>query len=144
MRALKVAFFSLAALIPAPSFSDTLVAATTIRGSQTIGPADVAIQPGVTPGALNSPEDAVGMEARVNLYPGRPIRATDLRPPAVIGRNDVVTLHYSDGGISIVTEGRALDRAAAGERLRVLNLASRTTVTAVATGPGRADVGDLQ
>lgn len=144
MRALDAALFLLVALLPASSFADTLVATTTIRGSQTIGPADVAMQSGVTPGALNSPDDAVGMEARVNLYPGRPIRATDLRPPAVIGRNDVVRLHYSDGAISIVTEGRALDRAAVGERLRVLNLASRTTVTAIATGPGRADVGDLQ
>lgn len=144
MRAFHLALVPLAVLAAWPSLADTLVAATTIRGSETIGPDDVSIQPGSTPGALISPADAVGMEARVNLYPGRPIRPADLRPPAVIGRNDVVTLHYSDGGISIVTEGRALDRAAVGERLRVLNLTSRATVTAIATGPGRAKVGDLQ
>jgi flagella basal body P-ring formation protein FlgA len=83
------------------------------------------------------------MEARVNLYPGRPIRAGDLRAPAVIDRNEVVTLQYRAGAISIVTEGRALDRAAEGERLRILNLSSRVTVTAVAIGPGLAEVGDL-
>lgn len=143
MRAFRLVLVLLAAFNAWPSLAETLVAATTIRGSETIGPDDVAIQPGITLGALSSPADAVGMEARVNLYPGRPIRPGDLRPPAVIGRNDVVTLQYSDGGISIVTEGRALDRAAVGERLRVLNLASRATVTAIATGPGRAEVGDL-
>lgn len=144
MRAVRLAFVAVAVLAAWPSLAETLVAATTIRGSETIRPEDVAVQPGITPGALSAPADAVGLEARVNLYPGRPIRPSDLRPPAVIGRNDVVTLHYSDGGISIVTEGRALDRAAVGERLRVLNLASRATVTAIATGPGRAEVGDLQ
>ena len=41
----------------------------------------------------------------------------------------------------IVTEGRALDRAGIGERLRVLNLSSRTTVTATVQGAGLATVG---
>jgi len=126
-----------------PVLADTLVAATTIRGSATIEPEDVAIRPEITPGTLRSPAEAIGMEARVNLYPGRPIRPGDLRPPAVIDRNDVVTLQYTKSGILIVTEGRALDRAAEGEVLRILNLASRVTVTAVAVGPGRAEVGEL-
>jgi flagella basal body P-ring formation protein FlgA len=97
--------------------------------------------PGDTPGALRGPAEALGLEARVNLYPGRPIRGGDLGPPAVIGRNEIVTLHYARGALSIVTEGRALDRAAEGERLRILNLSSRSTVTAVAAGPGLAVIG---
>jgi flagella basal body P-ring formation protein FlgA len=143
MRWLCLALVLIGLLPTAPALAETLVAATTIRGSAMIGPDDVALQPGTTPGALDSAADAVGMEARVNLYPGRPIRAADLRPPAVIDRNDIVTLQYRAGGISIVTEGRALDRAAGGERLRILNLSSRVTVTAVAIGPGLAEVGDF-
>jgi flagella basal body P-ring formation protein FlgA len=143
MRSLRLVPILVALCMAAPALAETLVAATTIRGSATIGPDDVALQPGITPGALRSPGDAVGMEARVNLYPGRPIMAGDLRPPAVIGRNDIVTLQYRTGAISIVTEGRALDRAAEGERLRILNLSSRVTVTAVAIGPGLAEVGDF-
>jgi flagella basal body P-ring formation protein FlgA len=143
MRGLCLALVLIGLSPTAPAPAETLVAATTIRGSATIGPDDVALQPGTTPGALDSPADAVGMEARVNLYPGRPIRAGDLRAPAVIDRNEVVTLQYRAGAISIVTEGRALDRAAEGERLRILNLSSRVTVTAVAIGPGLAEVGDL-
>jgi flagella basal body P-ring formation protein FlgA len=102
---------------------------------------DVELVPDIVPGALTDPRDAIGMEARVNLYPGRPIRADDLQPPAVIDRNDIVTLRFNAGGLMISTDGRALDRAAEGERLRVINLISRVTVTATATAPGVARVG---
>jgi hypothetical protein len=82
----------------APLRAETLVATTTIRGSSPIGPRDVALVPDIVPGALSDPAHAIGMEARVNLYPGRPIRADDLRPPAVIDRNDIVTLRFNAGG----------------------------------------------
>ena len=120
---------------------ETVIAAGTIRGTSLIGPADVATIEGATPGALGDVAEAIGMEARVNLYPGRPIRAGDLRPPAVVERNEIVSLRYNHGGLLVLTEGRALDRAAVGETLRVINLASRLTVTATAAGPGLAIVG---
>ncbi len=129
------------AISPGPLRSETLVAATTIRGATPIGPRDVAVISEVVPGALSDPREAIGMEARINLYPGRPIHPTDLQPPAVIDRNDIVTLRFVASGLMIVTDGRALDRAAEGDRLRVINLSSRMTVTARATGPGAAIVG---
>ncbi len=123
---------------------ETVIAAGTIRGTSLIGPADVATVEGETPGALSDMAEAVGMEARINLYPGRPIRPGDLRPPAIVERNEIVSLRYNHGGLLILTEGRALDRAAQGERLRVINLASRQTVTAVASAPGLVIVGPSQ
>ncbi len=120
---------------------ETVVAAGTIRGAALIGPSDVAVIDGATPGALSDVEDAIGMEARINLYPGRPIRAGDLRPPAVVERNEIVSIRYDYGGLLVLTEGRALDRASEGELLRVINLASRQTVTARATAPGLVTVG---
>jgi flagella basal body P-ring formation protein FlgA len=126
----------------APAFAqETVVAAGTIRGAALIGPADVAVIEGATPGALSDVGEAIGMEARINLYPGRPIRAGDLRPPAIVERNEIVSIRYEYGGLLILTEGRAMDRAAVGELLRVTNLASRQTVTAVATAPGLVTVG---
>ena len=130
-----------AALAPGPAAADTVIAAGTIRGQSLIMPSDVALAPGDTPGALSDPADAVGMEAAVNLYAGRPIRPGDLRPPAIVERNALVTIRYDHHGLVVVTEGRALDRAAAGEALRVMNLSSRTTVTAVAAAPGLVTVG---
>jgi flagella basal body P-ring formation protein FlgA len=126
------------------SAEETVVAAGTIRGASLILPSDVATVEGATPGALSDMGDAVGMEARVNLYPGRPIRPGDLRPPAIVERNEIVSLRYNHGGLLIMTEGRALDRAAEGEALRVINLSSRQTVTAVASAPGLVIVGPSQ
>lgn len=127
----------------APVQADTVVAAHAIRGATLIGPQDLAMVPDTIPGALQDPERAIGMEARVNLYPGRPIRASDLQSPAVIDRNDIVSLRFSANGLVITTDGRALDRAAEGEQIRILNLSSRVTVTATALGPGMAQVGAL-
>jgi flagella basal body P-ring formation protein FlgA len=139
MRILAFAF-ALAVALPAAA-QETVIAAGTIRGASLIGPEDVATVEGATPGALDDIADAIGMEARINLYPGRPIRPGDLRAPAIVERNEIVSLRYDYGGLLILTEGRALDRAAAGETLRVINLASRLTVTATATGPGLVTVG---
>ena len=124
-----------------PALGDTVVANGTIWSMSVIGPADVRLVAGDTPGAILDLAAAIGMEARVNLYPGRPIRPGDLREPAVINRNEIITLQYDANGLLIVTEGRALDRAGTGERLRVLNLSSRTTVTATVQGAGLATVG---
>ncbi|MEM9317776.1 MAG: flagellar basal body P-ring formation chaperone FlgA [Pseudomonadota bacterium] len=124
-----------------PGRADVVVAAGTIRSQQIINPSDVALADGTVPGALTILEDAIGREARINIYPGRPVRAGDLQEPALVDRNELVTLQYERGGLLIVTEGRSLDRAGLGDRLRVQNLGSRNTVTGTVTGPGLVTVG---
>ncbi len=142
-RLLFTALALLLVTLGSASHAETVIAAGTIRGQSLIMPSDVALIDGVTPGALDAVGDAIGMEAAVNLYAGRPIRPGDLRPPAIVERNALVTLRYDHDGLIVVTDGRALDRAARGEVLRVLNLTSRTTVTATAAAPGLAIVGPL-
>ncbi|MEM6609230.1 MAG: flagellar basal body P-ring formation chaperone FlgA [Pseudomonadota bacterium] len=138
MRFLAILFFL---GLCVPGRADVVVAAGTIRSQQIIGPADVALADGIVPGALTSIEAAIGQEARINIYPGRPVRPGDLQEPAMVDRNEIVTLQYIRGGLMIITEGRSLDRAGMGERLRVQNLASRTTVTGTVAGPGLVAVG---
>jgi len=123
--------------------ADTLVAAATIRSQTVLGPQHVVVVQETVPGALSKPEAAIGLETRVVLYAGRPIRPTDLGPPALVDRNQIVPLIYRHGTLAIATEGRALGRAAAGEAVRVLNLSSRNTVTGILDGEGRVHVGDL-
>lgn len=118
----------LAALTASPAAAETLVAARTLRAQTVIGPDDVARIGTVTPGALRRAADAVGLEARVNLYAGRPIHPNDLGPPALIDRNEIVTLNYYGAGVAISTDARALDRGGVGEAIRVMNLGSRNTV----------------
>ncbi|MEX5727911.1 flagella basal body P-ring formation protein FlgA [Rhodovulum iodosum] len=128
-------------LAPPAAAAETVVASRTIRSQAVLGPADVALIVADVPGALDRPEAAIGLEARVMLYAGRPIRAADLAPPALVERNQIVTLEYRNGPLRLTAEGRALGRAGAGEALRVMNLASRGTVRGVVARNGRVLVG---
>jgi flagella basal body P-ring formation protein FlgA len=135
--ALTAAFLS----VTAPALAESLVAARTIRAQSVLGPEDVMLSDSVIPGALTDISQVVGREARTVIYPGRPIHPADLGVPALVARNQIVPLQYVNGTLSITVEGRALGRGAAGERIRVMNLASRTTVTGIVMPDGslRAD-----
>jgi flagella basal body P-ring formation protein FlgA len=131
-------------LMASPAQAETLVANRTIRAHSVLGPGDLAIVAGESHGALNSLQEAIGKEARVTLYAGRPIRATDLAAPALVERNQTVRLVFRDHGLLIMTDGRALGRGAAGERIRVLNLGSKSTVTGMVMLDGSVIVGDTE
>ncbi|SNT03557.1 flagellar basal body P-ring formation chaperone FlgA [Tropicimonas sediminicola] len=128
------------ALGAGPVASETLVATQTVRSQTVLSAADVMVVSGSVPGALEHPAAAIGMEARVVLYAGRPIRAEDIGPPALIERNAMITLVYQNGPLSITADGRSLARAAAGETVRAMNLASRATVTGTVDPDGRVIV----
>lgn len=130
-----------AGLCPTVSPAETLVAARTIRALTVIMPGDVTLVEGEVPGALRHPDEAVGLEARAMLYAGRPIRPSDLGPPALVERNALVVLIYRSGALTITAEGRALGRGGAGDRIRVLNLSSRSAVTGTVEPDGRVSVG---
>ncbi|MEO0999211.1 MAG: flagellar basal body P-ring formation chaperone FlgA [Pseudomonadota bacterium] len=127
-----------AAAAPPPTH---LVATRPIRSRTVLGPADVAATDGHVPGALVLPAEAVGLETRVALYAGRPVHPGDLGPPALVERNQIVTLSFLRGALAIRTEGRALDRGGAGERVRVMNLSSRQIVIGSVTGHQMVEVG---
>ncbi len=136
MRALAL----LLALVPAVAGADTLVAARTVRSLAVLGPDDLALVPGDIPGTLSSPADAVGMEARVVLYAGRPIREGDVGAAAVVERNQLVTIAYDSGTLRIATDGRALARGGVGDAIRVMNIASKTTITGTIGADGAVHV----
>lgn len=110
--------------------AETVVAARTIRAHTVIAASDLLLRDVIIPGGVSDPEFLIGMEARVALYAGRPIRPGDVGFPAVVERNQILPLIYNRSGLSITTDGRALDRAGPGDVIRVMNLASRSTVSA--------------
>jgi len=124
-----------------PAAADTVVAARTLRAQTQLSAADVVLVAGDTTGAYSAVEDVIGLESLVAIYAGQPVRSGEVGPAAVIERNQAVTLHYRRGGLTIFGEGRALGRAAAGEHVRAMNLASRQTVTGVARADGVIVVG---
>lgn len=128
------------AILPALAQAEIVVPTRTIRAKDVIQAADLEMKALSSAGAATSFADLIGQEARVALYPGRPIRLSDIGPPAVVGRNDLVTLVFGRAFLSITAEGRALGRGAVGERIRVMNLSSRTTVTGVIRPDGQIEV----
>ncbi|HGG63074.1 MAG TPA: flagellar basal body P-ring formation protein FlgA [Rhodobacteraceae bacterium] len=130
------------ALLAAPAAADTLVAARTVRSHAIITPADITIKDVVVPGALTFPEEAIGQEARVVLYAGRPIRPGDIGPAAIVDRNQIVRLIYKSGSLQIIADGRSLGRGGVGDYIRVMNLSSRTTVSGIIAADGSVTVGN--
>lgn len=123
------------------AWAESLVAARTIRAQAIIAPTDLAVVDRTIKDAFEFAEDAIGMEARVTIYAGRPIRYDDIGPPAIIERNQVVTLIYRRNGLMIAADARAMGRAGVGDTLRVMNLASRTTISGVVREDGTVNVG---
>lgn len=123
-----------------PAAADTLVAARNLRAQTIVTAADLGRGQTAIDGALRDPSDALGLETRVTIYAGRPIHAHDLGPPAVVDRNEIIVMVYDVSGLEIVTEGRALERGGIGDRIRVMNMTSRATVTGRITAHGTVEV----
>ncbi|MHA1128299.1 MAG: flagellar basal body P-ring formation chaperone FlgA [Alphaproteobacteria bacterium] len=123
------------------AYAQTVVAANAIRARSIIGPQDVAVIADTTLGGITDSAIIIGLEARVNLYAGRVIRASEVGPPAILERNQLVVMVYKTGLLDITTEGRVLERAGIGERVRVMNLSSRKTVTGSVLSDGTIEVG---
>jgi flagella basal body P-ring formation protein FlgA len=132
--------FILLLLISGPVWGDTVIATRTIPAKAMIGAGDVMLDGHTVPGAATNPDDIIGMEARVALYAGRPIRLGDVGSPAVVERNQIIILYYQNNGLIISTDARALGRAGPGDRVRVMNLSSRATVSATIGADGAAYV----
>lgn len=135
---------ALAVLIQvSPARAESLVAARNLPAQTVIAPGDLMQVEAHIGGALTQPAEAVGQETRVAIYAGRPVRAGDIGPPALIERNSIVALEYRSEGLVIRAEGRALARGGAGEMIRVMNLASKTTVSGRIGADGLILVGGI-
>jgi flagella basal body P-ring formation protein FlgA len=117
-----------AMLLPACLSADTVVPTRTIRANAIIGETDVTLSSATLPNGFKRIGDVVGQEARVVLYAGRAVLVDDIGPPAVVTRNQMVTVQFFGSGLSIVTEGRALERGAVGDVIRIMNPSSRATM----------------
>lgn len=117
------------------SFADTIVAKQMIRPRNIIAEEHLAIL-SESDGPFQTITEVVGREARRVIYPGQKILPDDIQNPAVIERNAIVPLHFARKGLTIITDGRALSRAANGETVKVINRDSHKTVSGIAMPDG--------
>lgn len=134
-----LAFFLLC-MVLGQAWADSYVPTRVIRAREILTAGDITRTEAEVPGAVQSVSDLIGQEAKKALYPGRSIHPSDIGPPAMVDRNDIVILLYQSGGLQIATDGRALGRASVGETLKVMNLASRSSVWGRVRADGQVEV----
>ena len=133
----KLCIAACLALSATDTIAQDAVATRTLRPGDIVAASDLQ---GVSPGDAPELSALIGLEVRRAVYVGRPISQEDLGPPTLVTRNTLVAMHFAAGGLGIRTEGRALDSGGLGERVRVMNLASRQVVTATVAAPGLVEI----
>ncbi len=128
-------------LVAWPALADSVVATRVIRSQSVIAPADVTMVAAEIPGALTNIQAAIGQEAKVQIYPGRPVLVDSIGAAVVVERNQIVPLAFQQSGLAIITEARALGRGAPGDVIEVLNLTSRNKITGRVGADGTVYVG---
>ena len=134
-----------AAAAPSGRTVEVLTYTRSLAAGEIVQPEDVAwtkVQSHLAPqGAPNDAAAVIGQAAKRALRSGAPVAARDLSSPQVIKRDELIVVTYSQGGVSLSLQAKALQGAAVGESLSVLNPQSKKTIVAIATGPGQAAVG---
>ena len=90
--------------------------------------------------AVDDPEELIGMQVRRMLVPGRPVPRQSVIPPIIISRGDKVKIKLTYGVLNLVAKGRAVSDAHLDQEIRVVNLSSNKTITAIARSEGIVEV----
>jgi flagella basal body P-ring formation protein FlgA len=85
----------------------------------------------IAPNAVTDPKQLVGMTARRPLRDGQMLRISDVTMAAAIKRGSMVTLMVSTENMTLTAQGRALEDAALGQPIRVVNTMSNKQLTGV-------------
>lgn len=140
---MKAALILLVALTcAAPLWAETVVATRTIRAQEVIPSDAIRVDAARIAGAYDNINAVIGQEARVAIYPGKPILRGTIGAPALVERNQLVEMVFQRGGLRITSEGRALGRGGKGERIRVMNMGSRNVLFALIQADGSVSVSE--
>lgn len=76
----------------------------------------------------SDPDEVVGKQLRRDMQPGEPIEFRDLLRPLVVKRGDPVIIFYQIPGFRLTAKGVVKESAGVGDRVRVMNAASKRTI----------------
>jgi flagella basal body P-ring formation protein FlgA len=121
-----------------------VVATRRLALGEVIGPNDARLArlraERVRPGQAQQLTQVVGQELRRPMAADQGFALVDLGPPSIVQKNALVTLLLDAGGLQLTAQGRAMESAARGATVPVMNLASRNIVEGIAIAPGRVRV----
>ena len=81
-------------------------------------------------------DQLVGMALNRQSRDGMLLRASDVSTPLAVAKNDLVTIYYRQGPMTLTVKGQAVTCAATGAPLQVLILFSRRVISAQVLAPG--------
>ena len=116
----------------------------TVAAGALLTAADIAMRPvplkyveGTGVGRL---EDMVGKTLLRQSRDGMMLRLSDVAVPLTVGKNDLVTIYFRRGPMTLTVKGQAITGASAGGQLQVLNLMSKRVISATALSAGAVEV----
>ncbi len=117
---------------------------TTLPAGAVLGPADVEMRSvplryAESVGVANL-DDLVGKALTRQSREGMLLKASDVAEPQLIGKNDLVTIYFRKGPMTLSVKGQAVTGATEGGALQVLNLMSKRVITATAIAAGAVEV----
>lgn len=90
--------------------------------------------------AVTDKATLVGQEVKRMLTKGRLIMAQSVMAPRVVARGQRVKINFSDNGMNLTANGKALNDASQGEEVKVVNLSSNLSVFGIAVANGVVEV----
>ena len=82
----------------------------------------------------------IGMTSRRMIMAGEPLRTNQIMEPILVERGESVVIVYQSGPIQLLSEGKALQNGARGDRIRVTNHSSNRTIDATIEESGKVIV----
>lgn len=89
---------------------------------------------------ITDDEELVGMSAKREIKPSSVIHISQIRRPLLVSKGNLVTIEMQHGGMSLSTQGKALDEGSMGDVVRVTNIRSNKVVEARINGTNRVEV----
>jgi len=118
--------------------------ASALPAGTVLGPEDIVMRPvpvrHADAAGFADPAALVGKALKRQSREGVVVKATDVAEPQVIARNDLVTVYFRSGPMTLTVKGQALNAAALGEPVEVINLMSKRVVSTTAIASGAVEV----
>jgi flagella basal body P-ring formation protein FlgA len=85
-------------------------------------------------------EQLIGKQLEHQSREGMLLRAADVSEPQIISRNDIVTLYFRSGPLTLTVKGQALNDAVEGGPVAVINAMSKRVVNGIAVAQGAVEI----
>ena len=125
-------------MIEVPHLTNSLRAGEIVR-SNDVEMRPVALRFAESSG-FSTIDQIVGMQLRRSNRAGMMLRQTDITKPELVKRSEMVTIVYRSGPLSLSVSGQALNAAAQGEMVSVLNTSSKKVIHGIAIANGTVEM----